>query len=100
MEYLVDGTLSAEVTAQIVGIEKQIADLKAKEDEMKSAIKDAMVKSGIVKIENDSITISYIAPTTQERIDTKELKADLPQIYNTYCKISDKADYIKIKVKE
>lgn len=100
MEYLVDGSLSAEVTAQIVGIEKQIADLKAKEEEMKNAIKNAMAESGIIKLENDSIMISYIAPTTQERIDTKELKKDLPQIYNTYCKISEKADYIKIKVKE
>lgn len=100
MEYLVDGSLSAEITAQIVGIETQIADLKAKEDEMKEAIKDAMVKSGIVKLDNDALTISYIAPTTQERIDSKELKKDLPQIYNTYCKISNKADYIKIKIKE
>lgn len=100
MEYLVDGSLSAEVTTQIVNIETQIAELKAKEEEMKTAIKNAMTKSGILKIDNEFLTISYIAPTTQERIDTKELKNDLPQIYNTYCKISDKADYIKIKIKE
>lgn len=100
MEYLVDGTMTEEVTKQIVDIETQIAVLKAKQDEIKVAIKDAMKKAGILKVENESLSISYIAPSTQERLDTKELKKDLPDIYDTYCTISEKADYIKIKIKE
>ncbi len=96
---LVNGSLSAEISQEIAHNELLIKQLTDRQKEIKDGLLKAMRDANIVKIDNDNIKVTYIAPTTQERLDSKELKKDLPDIYNTYCKITDKSDYIKIEVK-
>lgn len=97
---VVDGELSAELSKQIAELETAYKELEEKEKAMKTALRDAMKEGMIVKIDNDDISVSYVGPSTQEKIDSKALKADLPDIYNTYCNISPRADYVKLVVKE
>lgn len=96
---LVDGALSAEISREIARNELLIKQLTDRQKEIKNGLLDAMRKANIVKIDNDNIKVTYVPTTTQERLDGKELKKDLPDIYNTYCKITEKSDYIKIEVK-
>lgn len=96
---LVDGTLPAELSQEIARNELLIKQLSERQKEIKEALLGAMRDANVIKIDNENIKVTYIAPTTQERLDSKALKADLPDIYNTYCKISEKSDYIKIEVK-
>lgn len=96
---LADGTLSAEISQEIARNELIIKQLTERQKEIKDGLLKAMRDANVVKIDNDNIKVTYIAPSTQERLDTKELKADLPDIYNTYCKITNKSDYLKIEVK-
>ena len=95
----VNGNIPAEMSKEIAEIEKEIKNLTEKQKRIKESLCVAMRENNILKVENDFIKVTYIAPTTQERIDSKELKKDLPEIYNTYCKISDKSDYVKIEAK-
>lgn len=96
---LVEGGLSNELSQEIADLETTYKELEAKSKAVKAKLKEAMKAAGVVKIDNDIIMISYTAPTTSEKFDSKALKAELPDIYNTYCNIVPQADSIKVKVK-
>lgn len=98
MEYLMNGTISEEISKEIARNELLIKQLSDKQKEIKAGLLDAMEKAGIVKVENENLKVTYVAPSTQEKLDSKSLKAELPDIYNTYCKISDRSAYLKIEV--
>lgn len=97
---IIDGQLPQELTAQIAELEKQAKEIAEKQKQMKEAILQAMKEKEILKIEAPEVTITYVAPTTTEKLDSKALKKELPDIYDTYCQISQRADYIKITIKE
>ena len=58
-----------------------------------------MESKGIIKLDTDELTISYVAPTDRETLDTKALREELPDIYDTYAKISPVKSSIRIKLK-
>lgn len=58
-----------------------------------------MESKGIIKLDTDELTISYVAPTDRETLDTKALREELPDIYDTYVKISPVKSSIRIKLK-
>ena len=58
----------------------------------------AMEKNGIVKIESDDLRINYIAETTRETFDSKQFKADMPDLYAEYVKFSKVKPSVRIKV--
>lgn len=93
---IINGELSQELSKDIAELERLADEYKKKKEKMRKIILAAMKEKGIVKIDNDFITITYIEPTTQEKFDSKSLKADLPEIYNNYCNITPKADYVKV----
>lgn len=95
-----DENLPNEMAEQIIELEKQAKDITERQKRMKDAILQAMKEKEILKIEAPEVTITYVAPTTTEKLDSKALKKELPDIYDTYCQISQRADYIKITIKE
>ena len=58
-----------------------------------------MEENGILKLETNAVAITYVAPTTRETLDTKELRKDFPEVYDAYAKISPVKASIRIKVK-
>lgn len=85
---------------------ERIADLaltkkaiEAEEVELKAQLLEAMRAQGIGKHETESLNILYIAPSTQERIDSKKLKAELPEIAAKYTKTSKVKDSVRITLK-
>lgn len=104
MEYLVrnknEFQLTQEVSKELAEFERLAKEIKAKQDAIKVRILKEMEEAGIVKIDTEELTISYVAQTTRESFDAKKLRADQPDIYDEYVKISPVKASIRIKVKE
>lgn len=103
MDYLevMDGkaVIVKEISKKIAEFERQVKEIKEKEDELKKAICAEMETKGILSVDNDDLTITYVRATTRETLDSKALKAELPTIYDTYAKISPVKASIRVKVK-
>lgn len=91
--------LDNEIGKQIAEFERQLKELKEKEDELKLNILNEMEEKGIIKIETDDLIINYIAPTDRETFDSKSLRQDHPQLYDAYIKMTPVKSSIRIKVK-
>ena len=92
--------------AELYEVEKIIAyfeNEKKKAEENAKLIRDKIVASmkeqGVAKFENDKITISYIAPSTKETLDSAALKRDRPDIYSQYKKVSNVKESVRITLK-
>lgn len=94
-----DGVLTPVVQNQIVAFEKQAKAVKEAQDKLKEAILKEMEEKGIIKLDSEELTITYIAPTYSEKFDSKALKADNEELYNKYIKLSKVKSSVRIKVK-
>lgn len=95
-----DIAVLTEGTAEkIVEFERIVKDIKEKEEALKSAILEEMRANNLIKLETDELILTYVAPTTRESLDSKALRAELPQIYDTYCKLSTVKESLRIKIK-
>ena len=83
----------------IVEIEKQIKDLKALQDSYRENLLKEMEENNVLKVDTEELSISYVAPSTRETLDSKKLKEDLPDIYDLYVKFTDVKSSLRIKVK-
>ena len=92
--------LNPEVSSALAQFEKQAKEIKAKQDELKQKILEEMESKGIVKVETDDLTITYIAPTNRETFDSKKFRKDNPDLYDEYVSISPVKASIRMKVKE
>ena len=91
--------LSEEASKTIADLERMASEIKKKQDEMKKAILEEMEAKNVVKLDNDIVTITYIATTDRETFDGKKFKADNPDLYDEYVKISPVKASVRIKVK-
>ena len=91
--------LDIEVSNKISEFEKQIKELKVQEDELKKNILNEMEEKGLLKLETDSLIISYVASTERETFDSKSFRESNPDLYDDYVKFSPVKSSIRIKVK-
>lgn len=91
--------LTTEATNKIAELERTITELKKIQDDVKKAIIEEMEQKGVVKLDNDVVTITYIAPTDRETFDSKKFKEEQPDMYDEYVKISPVKASVRIKVK-
>ena len=91
--------LNPKVSKALAQFEKELATLKAKEDELKARILEEMAKADLIKIDTPELTINYIAPTDVEDFNKKQFRTDHPDLYDEYVTFKQKAGYIRIKVK-
>ena len=92
--------LDAEAVRKIAEVEDAMKKLKQEEDKLKKDILAEMEEKGILKIENETMTISYIGATGRETFNSKKFRADNPDLYDEYVTISPVKSSIRIKVKE
>jgi len=79
--------------AEMKAVEAKIADFKDR-------LKAAMEKAGVVKIEGDALTITYVGETTAKTFDKKALAKAHPELDLTaYEKETKRGAYIKIAEK-
>ena len=93
-----NGKLADKAVEYIVAVEMQMKDLKEQYDQFKNDLLQAMEKNGIVKIESGDVRINYIAESNRETFDSKQFKADMPDLYNEYVKFSKVKPSLRIKV--
>lgn len=91
--------LDALTSKQIADFEKKIKLLKEEEEKIKKAILDEMEAKNIIKLENDDLLISYVAPTDRETFDSKTFKLDHQDMYDDYVKMTSVKSSIRVKVK-
>ena len=79
--------LVEDAVATITTIENEIKKLKEIQDNYKEQLLKVMEQQDILKIDIPELTITRKAPTTRESLDTKTLREDFPNIYDSYVKI-------------
>ena len=92
--------IDAEAVRKIAEFEDAMKKLKQAEDKLKKEILTEMEEKGILKIENETMTISYIGATGRETFNSKKFRSDNPDLYDEYVTISPVKSSIRIKVKE
>ena len=93
-----DGKLAPQAIEYITAVETQMKALKEQYDQFKSDLQTAMEQNGVFKFESETIRINYVAESTRETFDSKAFKADMPQLYDEYVKMSKVAPSVRIKV--
>jgi predicted phage-related endonuclease len=68
--------------------------------ELKEQLKDIMTVEGLDAVENDSVTVKYVKPSTRTSVDTKALKKDMPDIFQKYSKTTDVAGSLRLTLKK
>ena len=93
--------LNKEVGDKIVEFERQLKAIKEQEEKLKKSILDAMEEYGILKFEDETngLAITYVAETMRETFDSKKFKADNPEMYDEYIRMSPVKPSIRIKIK-
>lgn len=91
--------LAQDAINKIVEVENKVKELKSIQDEYKAKLLEVMEENNILKFDNETITIIRKAATTRETLDSKLLRAELPDVYDSYIKFSDVKGSVTIKVK-
>lgn len=91
--------LSRDTVEKIAEFERVAKEIKAKQDELKAAILAEMEEKNILKLETPEMTITYVPKSDRETLDSKAIKEELPDIYDSYCKLSPVKASIRIKLR-
>ncbi len=79
--------------------EEQLKQAKAKEEEMRNALMQAMEENSIKTYETDKLKITYVEATTRSTVDSVRLKKEMPDIADKYTKVSNVKATLKITLK-
>jgi hypothetical protein len=91
--------LDADIAYQIAEFERQMKTIEEHQKRLKSAVLEAMEAKGIIKIDTDDLTITYVAPTDREKFDSKQFRSDHSELYDEYVSMIPVKSSIRIKVK-
>lgn len=99
-------TISKSELAYLADVERRISDLKKQidvytkaYDDVKEDLKSRMKEQGVKSYEDDMLKITYTEPYTREGVDAAKLKADKPEIYAAYKKVTNVKDSVKITLR-
>lgn len=87
-----------EVIFELLTVKKQLDIYAEREKELKKLILDTMQAKGEDKWSSDLIQISRKEAYERESIDTKTLKAEKPEVYESYKKVTKVAESLTYKV--
>lgn len=91
--------LNIDASKTILEIENQIKYLKEKEELIKQVVLEEMERKNILKLEDNSLMINYIAPSNRETFDSRKFKKEHQDLYDEYIKISPVKSSLRIKIK-
>lgn len=94
-----NGKLAENAVALLIQKEQEAKRAKEEYDALKDQLLTAMEKYDVVKIDTPELLISYVAPSESERLDTKALKENCPDLYNEFVKFVPVKASVRIKVK-
>ena len=85
---------------KIADFERKMKEIKAAEDALKESILAEMEEKGILSIKTEQMTISYVGGSDRESFDSKKLRADDPDLYDKYVRMTPVKPSIRIKLNE
>jgi len=91
--------LNIDASKTIIEIENQIKYLKEKEELIKQVVLEEMERKNILKLEDNSLMINYIAPSNRETFDSRNFKKEHQDLYDEYVKMTPVKSSIRIKIK-
>lgn len=94
-----NGQLAENAVALLIQKEQEAKRAKDEYDALKDELLTAMEKYNVVKIDTPELLINYIAPSESERLDSKALKENCPELYNEFVKFVPVKASVRIKVK-
>ena len=80
--------LDAKTAENLAYLETEIKSLQDMAQNIKNAILREMIERNIYKIETEGLTLTYIAAHDRETFDSKRFRAEHPDEYDEYVKIS------------
>lgn len=95
-----NAVLMPSASAMLAEFERQVKAIEAKQKELKKRILAEMEANGIISIETDELSITYVAPYPKESFDSKAFRKDNPDLYDEYVKITDVSASVRMKLKE
>lgn len=90
----------ASAEAALAAMKAEYDEVKARYDSISERLKTLMIDNGIKKYEGRWVTMTKRADSTRTTFDAKAFKADNPDLYNIYTKVTRTEGGITIKVKE
>ena len=103
MNEIMFAELYAEQFRELAALEEEAKELEKQRKEAKAAICKAMEENGIKAFENDTIKLTYVAPTVSIGVDWKALQFEEPKKYakiaQKYSKETRRSAYVKITPK-
>lgn len=79
---------------------KNIKAINEQIDLWKVKILKEMEDAGILKIEDENLSITYIAPTVRTYFDSKELKSAMPNVYEEFLTKNEVKASVRLNLKE
>ena len=92
--------VAKEVVEQIKNFQKMKIEMDLKEKELKKNLKEAMEMCGIKKWVTDGLCATIKDGSVRKTIDSKRLKEELPDIYETYIKETNVSSSISLTIGE
>lgn len=81
-------------------IKKQIDKLTEQMDSLKKVVLEKMELGKLKKVENDTLKVTYTAPTTRKTFDKDKFLKDHPEIDDdSYMKVSQVKASVKVELK-
>lgn len=91
--------LADTIVSELKLIDEQEKKLKETKEKIREILLKEMEEKNILKLNNENISITYIAPTERETFRTAKLKKDLPELYDTYVEFTPVKSSLLIKIK-
>ena len=91
--------LDTEARAKIIAFETAMRRIKEQEEELRALILAEMEAKGVIKYEDEELSITYKAAFDRETLNAKKLRQDHPDLYDEYVRMSRVRPSILIKVR-
>lgn len=91
----------AELERAITLLDAELKKKKAEQDALKGGLIELMKSHNIKKWEfGDSVSLTYIEPSTRQTVDSSRLKKEQPEIYSAYLKESVTKESLRINIRK
>lgn len=93
-------TIANDFVKKVINFEKLKKEIEYQEELLKEQLLEIMPSMDKSSVIVDGLAITYKAGTTRKSLDSKRLKEECPDVYETYLKESSVSPSISIKVSD
>ena len=91
--------LDEKTAEQIAEFKRKVKAIEDAEKELEAAILKEMQEKNVFRIETPALIINLIEATTRETFDSKALRKDFPEIYDSFVKLTPVKASVRVKLR-